>query len=212
MDLSQFATLITLYVVGMFTPGPDLFLVMRLATKSRKHGIAAVGGIVLGLSLWVTLTVTGAAAILSAYPQLLSGIQIVGGLWLGYMGVRMLLDAKEQFQADARIDLRVAGKLGSPWKSFRQGLLTNLSNPKALLYFAAVIAPFLPPNPSVWLSIVLIFALLLTALTGFSGIALGIGSKAVRKRMVKAGPWIDAIAGGFFVFACIGLVTAGITS
>lgn len=212
MELSQLATLVTLYIAGMLTPGPDLFLIMRLSTKSRKHGLAAVLGIVAGLSVWVTLTVTGAAAILSAYPHLLNGIQIIGGLWLGYMGVRMLLDAKEQFQADARIDLRVAEKLGAPSKSFRLGLMTNLSNPKALLYFAAVITPFLPPNPGVWLSIELALVLLCTALVGFSAIAFGIGSTVVRARMVKAGPWIDAIAGVFFVFASVGLVIAGLTS
>ncbi|AZA08755.1 LysE family translocator [Corynebacterium pseudopelargi] len=210
MELNQIATLVTLYLAGMISPGPDIFLVMRVATKSRKHGLATVAGIVTGLAVWVTLTVTGASALLTAYPSILSAIQLLGGAWIGYMGVQMLREAREQFKADARIDLKLEGVLGSPWRSYRQGLLTNLANPKALLYFAAVIAPFLPPNPSLGLSVELIFVLLFTALIGFGLIALAVGSKFLRKRMVKAGPYIDGVAGAFFVFAAIALMIAGI--
>src|SRR5699024_5560581 len=137
-------------------------------------------------------------------------IQLLGGGWIGYMGVQMLREARKQFKADARIDLKLEGILGTPWRSYRQGLLTNLANPKALLYFAAVIAPFLPPNPSLALSVELIAVLLFTAFVGFGLIAMAVGSKLLRTRMVKAGPYIDAVAGAFFVFAAIALMIAGV--
>ncbi|WP_327786234.1 LysE family translocator, partial [Corynebacterium belfantii] len=82
MGLSQLLTLVGLNVVGMLTPGPDIFLVTRIATKSRPHAYAAVAGIATGLLVWVTLTVFGATAVLTAYPSVLRGIQLVGGAWL----------------------------------------------------------------------------------------------------------------------------------
>ena len=55
-------------MLGVMTPGPDLFLVLRMASRSRKHAFAAIGGIVTALVFWSTLAVTGASALLNKKP------------------------------------------------------------------------------------------------------------------------------------------------
>ena len=120
----------------MATPGPDLLLLTRMATRSRRHALASVSGISTGLVLWVSLTVFGAAALLISYPVLESVIKLVGGVWLVWMGRGMILAARAQFRDRMNADIDVDTIFGTPWKSYQQGLFTNLSNPKVVLYFA----------------------------------------------------------------------------
>ena len=132
MNWAGFAAMLGIHVVGMTSPGPDIFLILRMATRSRKHALAAVAGIVTGSTVWVTLTVVGVAAVLSTHPTLMGVIQLLGGAYLTYMGARMLLGAVRGIR-----ELNAGGSpavgaaaLGSLGGAFRQGLLTNLSNPK----------------------------------------------------------------------------------
>ncbi len=88
MSWSAFAFLIAMNMVGALAPGPDIVLVTRYATRSRKHAVAAVTGTQVGVLFWCTLTVFGAAALLTAFPGLLRFIQGIGGCFLIWMGMQ----------------------------------------------------------------------------------------------------------------------------
>lgn len=210
MSLSQLSALILMNLVGVVTPGPDIFLITRYATRSRRHALVGTLGILTGLSLWATLTVIGAAALLTAYPALLGVIQIVGGGWLFWMGQGMLRGGLAQLRTAGRIIVDVEAIFGTLWQSYRQGVATNLSNPKVVLFFAAMIAPLMPPNPGLWASVSAVLAILLSAGALFVVISLVISTKRMRTRMLLAGPWVDATAGVFFLVASVVLVLAGL--
>lgn len=210
MSLSQLGALVLMNLVGVVTPGPDIFLITRFATRSRRHALAATLGILTGLLWWATLTVVGAAALLTAYPALLGLIQIIGGAWLLWLGQGMLRSGIAQLRShDTRVD-DVAAVFGTPWQSYRQGVATNLSNPKVVLFFAAMIAPLLPPNPGVAVSAVAVLAIILSAGALFSVISLVISTRLMRTRLLQAGPGIDAAAGVFFLVAAMVLIWSGI--
>ena len=128
MPLAQLGTLVLLNVAGMATPGPDLLLLTRMATRSRRHALASVSGISTGLVLWVSLTVFGAAALLISYPVLESVIKLVGGVWLVWMGRGMILAARAQFRdrmnvdIDAFVDLEAAEAIIMNAKTQRVGV------------------------------------------------------------------------------------------
>ena len=214
MNWAGFAAMLGIHVVGMTSPGPDIFLILRMATRSRKHALAAVAGIVMGSTVWVTLTVVGVAAVLSTNPTLMGAIQLLGGGYLAYMGVRMLLGAVRGIRELRRGGAAAVGAaaLGSLGGAYRQGLLTNLSNPKIVLFFAAVLSQFMPVGAPLWVQLVYIAALLVTALLWFGFIAVTVSTEAVVRRMVSAGPWIDLVAG--VVFAGLGatFVWQGLTT
>lgn len=204
MNWAAFTAMLGIHVVGMTSPGPDIFLILRMATRSRKHALAAMAGIVTGSTVWVTLTVVGVAAVLSSHPALMGGIQLLGGAYLAYMGVRMLVGAvrgirEVQAGGVAAVGAAALGSLGG---AFRQGLLTNLSNPKIVLFFAAVLSQFMPVGAPWWVQLVYIAALLITSVLWFGLIAITVSTEAVVRRMVSAGPWIDLVAG--VVFAALG--------
>lgn len=204
MNWAAFTAMLGIHVVGMTSPGPDILLILRMATRSRKHALAAMAGIVTGSTVWVTLTVVGVAAVLSSHPALMGGIQLLGGAYLAYMGVRMLVGAvrgirEVQAGGVAAVGAAALGSLGG---AFRQGLLTNLSNPKIVLFFAAVLSQFMPVGAPWWVQLVYIAALLITSVLWFGLIAITVSTEAVVRRMVSAGPWIDLVAG--VVFAALG--------
>lgn len=208
MSIELLGTLLLLNFVGIISPGPDMFLILRLSAKSRPHALSAVAGICLGVSFWVALTVAGAAVILRRHPELLGLIQFFGGLWLLYMSYGLLKQAKLQW-GTRPVDIDMDAMLGTLWSNFRFGLLTNLSNPKIVLYFAAIMAPILPTDSPVWVSWVLGLIIVAQAFLVFSCLALFVSTARVRRRLLAAGPYIDGASGTFFLVAGIVLIING---
>lgn len=210
MTLELVGTLLLLNFVGIISPGPDMFLILRLAAKSRPHALSAIAGIVLGVSFWVTLTVAGAAVILRTHPQLLGAIQLLGGLWILYMAYGLLKSAWAQWgvrQTDIDMDVL----LGTRWSNFRFGLATNLSNPKIVLYFAAIMAPLMPTDAPLWINVAMGGVIVLQALVVFAALAIFVSTGPIRRRLLAAGPVIDLCAGLFFLFAGCVLLYNGVT-
>ncbi|MCT1635388.1 LysE family translocator [Corynebacterium pseudodiphtheriticum] len=212
MTLAQWVSLLALNLAGAASPGPDMILIMRLATRSRTHALAAALGIQLGVVMWTSLTVFGAAAILTAYPSVLAFVQLIGGIALIWMGRNMAM-AGWRDRSTKPVDLADAAlRLGSLKSAFKTGWLTNIANPKIVLFLAAIVAPLLPQSPSIGLSIAVIAALTLSAFLLFVVVAFFLSTKAVRRRVLAAGPWIDIASGVLFMviggsLAINGLVT-----
>ncbi|MCT1452659.1 MULTISPECIES: LysE family translocator [unclassified Corynebacterium] len=210
MNPADLAAIVLLNLAGAATPGPDIVLLTRLATRSRRHAIAATLGIYVGAFFWITLTVLGAAAVLTAFPWLLELIQVAGGSWIMFMGYTTARQGWRD-RENPPLDLDDAeDRLGTTRDSFIKGLTTNLSNPKIVLFLAALVAPLLPPSPSIGTAAVVIFALWFTAFLLFISFSLVVSTNRVRRRLFSAGPYIDMGAGGFFIAAGTFLVVRGI--
>lgn len=210
MNPADLAAIVLLNLAGAATPGPDIVLLTRLATRSRKHAIAATLGIYLGAFFWITLTVLGAAALLNAFPWLLELIQVAGGAWIMFMGFTTARQGWRD-RENPPVDMDEAEeRLGTTRDSFFKGLTTNLSNPKIVLFLAALVAPLLPPSPSIGTAAIVIFALWFTAFLLFIGFSMVVSTERVRRRLFSAGPYIDLGAGGFFIVAGTFLIVRGI--
>ena len=121
------AVIVGFNLVGAAAPGPDMVLLMRTATRSRRHAWATNLGIHTGAALWFTLTVVGAAALLHAVPQAVAAIQILGGaalIWMGQHNLRGGL--RDRHDPPADLDEAVQ-RLGSVRAAYRRGLATNLA-------------------------------------------------------------------------------------
>ena len=94
--------------------------------------------------------------------------------------------------------------------TFRTGLATNLSNPKIVLFLSELIAPLLPASPSIGVAITLILAMGFSCYVMFVIIAFVVSTKAVRRKLLAAGPWIDIAAGSFFMIAGVALAITGL--
>lgn len=199
-------TMLVLNFVGMVAPGPDIFLVLRLAVRSRARALGAAFGVTLGNIVWVTITVAGIAAVLVTHPAIMVFIQGLGGMWLVYLGLKTLRSGIREWK-NRNNDLQLPGtdtcdSNRSVPQAIRMGLFTNLSNPKFLLILLSLFAPLVPPHPSLTVSLSIIAVMGLSTLAFFSFLAVVVSTKAIQQRLLKAGSYIDMGSGA--IFAVVG--------
>nr|WP_306238103.1 LysE family translocator [Ornithinimicrobium sp. HY1745] len=124
-------------LVALAVPGPDLVLVVASATRGVREGASTAAGIVTGLMLHALLAVAGATALLVSAPGALTVVQLFGAGVLLWMGTSMLRASRSPGSGDP--DATGHRSRGG----YARGLATNATNPKALLFFAAVLPQFI---------------------------------------------------------------------
>jgi threonine/homoserine/homoserine lactone efflux protein len=122
-------------------PGPDtLYIVGRSMSQGKKAGVLSVLGISSGCVVHTLVAAFGLSAILAASASAFMVIKLAGAAYLAYLGIRLLLD---RTKAAASPTLQFAGR--SSWTIYRQGMLTNILNPKVALFFLSFLPQFVDP-------------------------------------------------------------------
>ena len=135
---------LALYVVAsmalILTPGQDMIYVIgRSLAQGRVAGLCSAIGVIIGILVHTALAAIGVGAILHASEELFTVLKLVGAGYLVYLGVRML------FTREMSIDASIAGTRTSPGWLVLQGVLSNVTNPKIILFFFAFLPQFLDP-------------------------------------------------------------------
>ncbi|MDO2949338.1 LysE family translocator [Aeromonas simiae] len=120
-------------------PGPDSLLVMlRTAGQGWRAGVAATWGIGSGIMVHVLCAALGLSALLAASAQLFALVKLAGALYLVYLGLTLL-------RRHAAVRDSVPLPAMPLWAIYRQGMLTNVLNPKVALFFLAFMPQFIDP-------------------------------------------------------------------
>ena len=121
-------------LVVILSPGPDFALTVQAAVaRGRASGLATAGGIVSGQLVWGVATAAGLAALLVASRPVFDALRLAGAAYLAWLGLQALRSAR-QADEHARPLRRGAG--------FRQGFLSNASNPKMAVFFTSLLPQF----------------------------------------------------------------------
>ena len=141
----MFSVLLTvwlLYVAILLSPGANTLLVTQLAAseQGRAASVAALG-VALGSTLWCMSAVFGIHIIFVVFPAMRLTLQVAGGVYLLYIASRLW---RASSGAAAGMTLRASK---SSFAAFRLGLLTNMTNPKAALFFGSIFAASFPASP-----------------------------------------------------------------
>ena len=142
MGAESWAAFALALLVALAVPGPDLVLVVHAATRGVREGASTAVGIVAGLMLHALLAAAGATALLVSAPGALTIVQLIGAGVLLWMGTSMLRAAPSA-EPDATEDIGHRTQGG-----YARGFVTNATNPKALLFFAAFLPQFIDPARS----------------------------------------------------------------
>ncbi|ALG05636.1 LysE family translocator [Kibdelosporangium phytohabitans] len=175
-------------LLAAMSPGPDFVIVTRHAAISGKRaGMAAGLGIAGGVFVWALVAALGVASLLAASAIAYTVVKLIGAAYLAYLGVKALIGAwrrGERVQLDARLPP------ARPLVAFRQGLITNLLNPKCAVFFVALMPQFLPGTPTLTDTLMLSAVTVLITITWFTVLANLVGllktfftSPKVRKAM-----------------------------
>ncbi|WP_423762160.1 LysE family translocator [Burkholderia sp. NLJ2] len=136
--LIYLAALAAIYAV----PGPDMALVLQTSIgRGVRPGMAAAAGLSLARTAHVTLSACGVAALIRSAPWLYEVIRYGGALYLAYVAIQVF-----RSPVFALGDSDAAATADVLRQSFVKGLLTNLLNPKALLFCSVLLPQFVRPE------------------------------------------------------------------
>jgi threonine/homoserine/homoserine lactone efflux protein len=151
--VAQFVAFLGVSAIVIATPGPDTALTIRNTLMGgRRSGIFTALGVSTGQATWTLATAAGIAALLAASEPAFLAVRILGSAYLVWLGLQALLAAVRGHERRA-----VRAPRSS---SFRQGLLSNLGNPKMAAFF-----PSLLPQFAGSFSLLLVLGLTFCALT-----------------------------------------------
>jgi threonine/homoserine/homoserine lactone efflux protein len=152
------------------TPGPNMtWLAVLGASRGRTTALAAVAGICLGLVIAGTVAGVGLTAVLTQFPVLFQALRWIGTFYLFYLAWDAWQQASNHQEAFQ----------GGAGRAFQQGLITNILNPKAYLFYAAMLPQFVSSAMPVALEIAWLTAIyVIVATVIHAGMALLSGSLA----------------------------------
>lgn len=134
------ASIWLVHIAALFVPGANTLIVSHLAVSGHTKGAAyAAVGVAVGATLWACAAALGIKAVFEGFPTFRLALQAAGACYLLYIAYRL-------WKAGAKNTATTAKP--SSARAFRLGLLTNLSNPKAALFFGSIFSASLPAGPS----------------------------------------------------------------
>lgn len=218
MQLGDYAAVLGVWIVALAAPGPDVVLVLRQTVRGgRPAGVAAAAGIALGIVAWIALAMLGAHVLVEADDRVLGALQVAGGAYLialGIAGVRAALTpggAHEFELADLEADGRandVSPVASLARRSLLLGLATNLSNPKALVFFGTVFTVLIPAEADTAERAALSVLLVAIEAAWFGGLALLTSSAKAATFLGRHAATLDAVAAvAFIVLGGVSLVS-----
>ena len=194
--LMLFLTVALVHLIALMSPGPDFFFVSQTAaSRSRREAMMGVVGISLGIVVWAGVALMGLHLILQKMAWLHQIIMVGGGIYLCWMGWQLLRSARAQ-QAQPAAEAQVA--LPKAGRSFIRGFLTNLSNPKAVIYFGSVFSLFVGDSVGAGARWGLFLLIVAETFVWFSLVAVVFALPAMRRGYQRLAKWIDGVAGVLF--------------
>jgi threonine/homoserine/homoserine lactone efflux protein len=178
------------------TPGADMAMVARSVFMRGRAAFATTLGISAGCVVWALASAAGIAAVLAASETAYDTLRIVGAAYLVWLGVQSLLAARRGYSVSETVQ-GTARRGPSP---FRQGLLTNLFNPKIALFYTTFLPQFIGPgDPVMLLSLAMAGVHILLGLVWLSAYAwlLDRAVEAFRGSRVRRA--LDALTGAVLV-------------
>jgi threonine/homoserine/homoserine lactone efflux protein len=187
----------------LITPGPDTALVTKNALiYGRRAGLATSLGVAAGLLLWTLASALGIAAVVHASATAYETLKLIGGGYLVWLGIQALRTAGRHAAAPTRG--QVAPRRLDAGRGFRQGLISNLANPKIAVLFTSLLPQFIAGGQRVLLPFLVLgglFAVMTLAwLGGYALMAAKAGGLLTRPR-VRAS--LDRVTG--LVLIALGL-------
>lgn len=169
----QLLPFLAVALILTLTPGPDMALVLRNGVRGGARAAWWTGlGCCLGISAYAAASAVGLAAVLAASATAFTIVKIVGAVYLVYLGGTALWHARRRPVAE----IEEAAPALDPGTAFRQGLVSNLLNPKIALIFLTLIPQFVSPGePALPTTAALAGAFLLLAVLWWRVFSLAVG-------------------------------------
>jgi len=208
--LSSFLAFLGISVLVIVTPGPDTAITVRnTILGGRRGGLATALGVSTGQAIWAAATSAGLVAILLASEVIFQAVKLFGAAYLVYLGAQSLWSAfrPHRRMLDAAVGPRLVQRL-SPRAAYRQGVISDLGNPKMAVFFASILPQFAPAGEGMFSMLILlglVFSLLTLSWLAFYAVAIDKAGAFLRRPRVRR--IFDGIMGTVLVALGLRLAT-----
>ena len=187
MELVGFLLVAALVIV---TPGQDTALTIRnTLAGARRAGVATAAGVSAGQAVWTLATSVGLAAVIAASEPVFSAVKLAGAVYLVVLGLDSLRDAMRR---RARPTTAGAANVRTS-RAFRQGLLSNLGNPKMAVFFTSLLPQFGGESFGALLALGLVFCMMTFVWLSAYAAAVAKAGDVLRRPAVRR--ILDAVVG-----------------
>ena len=200
--MSIFLTIAVLHLFAVASPGPDFILVSRQCLRyGRRIAIWTSLGIAIGILFHVALSLTGLSILLQNQPDLFWYIKLLASLYIGYLGIVSLVSkSSNKLVEDATV------QAGNQLRSVTTGLLTNVLNPKALIFFITVFAVAINKETGIFVKSLLGIYMSVATFIWFALVSILLTNKKAIERFKKAIPLLEKVTGFFLLLIAIQII------
>ena len=179
VDPHLYVVFLGVMAVMAVTPGPaNLFAIATGMERGRRAVLIAVVGMNMATLVWFGAAALGLGAMVTAFPDAFRLIAVAGALYVAWLGVSSIRSAL----APASVDAPTEGRVHPRRPAFVDGFMVQIANPKAVLFFTAVLPPFIdvarPAAPQLAL-----FAAAVIGMDVLSMSAYGLSGAVLARRM-----------------------------
>ncbi|MUN62373.1 LysE family translocator [Kocuria sediminis] len=229
MEVSQYLALLGLWIAGIVAPGPDVLVILRNSSLgSRTAGVLTAVGVMTGNLVWITLSLTGVTVLISQADTVQRLIQVAGALFLGWLGVSGIRAGLAARTAPAAVPAGAApsggpapstvappgaappGRAPGPARAFLLGLVTNLSNAKAIIFFVALFANVVPAGARWWETALVFVLLVAVGLAWFTAVAWMGSVERLAATFRRHGAAVELAAGALFLVLALALLVSAL--
>lgn len=190
--------LMIVHLFGLLTPGPDFFYVTRMAaSNSRRNCVSGIIGITLGVAFWAISAIFGLSILFHLFPWLHGTIMFMGGSYLCYLGF-LLVRVTENLVFSPNAE-QLLNQQSSVRKEIIKGLWINLSNAKAVVYFASVMSFVLASLTEIWQILLALAIIIVETFCYFYIISLLFSRPLAKRFYSRYSRYIDNLAGVIFL-------------
>ena len=194
----HFTAFLGVVVLVIVTPGPDTALTIRnTLLGGRAAGLATAAGVAAGQAVWALAAAVGIAALVQASQPAFTALRLLGAAYLVFLGLQSLVAAVRGHRR-AALDVAARGAGLRPAVALRQGLLSNLANPKMAAFFTSLLPQFVvgPSFAPLFALGLVLCGLTLVWLAAYA-VAVARAGDLLRRPLVRRA--IDAVTGAVLV-------------
>lgn len=193
MNVELFWVVVTIGFLGMISPGPDFFLVVKNSLSyPRKYAMMTCLGVVTGIITHMGYCVAGIAIIIKTTPWLFTLLRYSGAAYLIWIGIKVILakPSGSTYISNGHLKINIGYR-----KAFLQGYLGNLLNPKATLFFLAIFTQVLALDSSLHDKLMVAAIISVEALIWWPFVVIVFQSSTVQRRYFKIQFVVDKLLG-----------------
>jgi len=198
MDLLiTISSLIGIWFLVVTIPGPNFVAVTQYSiAESRIDGFFIALGVSIGAGIWATASLLGLGVVFVHLPWLYDTIRLIGGLYLMFIGFK-ILRAAFYFSLSSLTAKQLSV---SKYAAFRRGLLTSFSNPKTAAFFGSLFVATIPPQAPVWVYAITIIIIVCVSVIWYSLVAFFFTIEKVQSAYHRSKRFLDGITGSVLLF------------